>query len=109
MFSLFKNPKSNTKTTQTFFKGFSLIEVILVLGIIATLFAVGYANFRGYQRRQAIMSTARQIEGDIRLAQEYASQGKKPSTTCTGYLNGYIFVVNSDPVNTYDIIADCFV
>ncbi|HJX46155.1 MAG TPA: type II secretion system protein [Patescibacteria group bacterium] len=105
MFSLLKNLKSNKKTSQRFIKGFSLVEVILVVAIIASLFAVGYANFRGYQRRQSIMAAARQVEGDIRLAEEYASSGKKP-TGCT-LLNGYIFQVNSSPVDTYDIIADC--
>jgi len=84
---------------------FTLIELLVVLGIISVLFGVGFANFRGYQRKQAIMAAARQVEGDIRLAQEYASQGKKPTATCTGYLNGYLFIVNAD--NTYDIRADC--
>jgi prepilin-type N-terminal cleavage/methylation domain-containing protein len=93
------------KTPLSILKGFSLVELLLTLGIISTLFGLGYANYRGYQRKQAVMAVARQIEGDIRLAQEYASQGKKPSG-CT-LLDGYLFQINTTPANTYDILADC--
>jgi len=86
-------------------RGFSLIELLVVLVIISLVFGLGYANFRGYQRKQAVMAAGRQIEGDLRMAQEYADQGYKPSG-CGG-MSGYIFQVNSSPANTYNIIADC--
>ena len=53
------------------------------------------------------MATGRQMEGDIRLAQEYASQGMKPGA-CNNSdirLEGYIFRVNAD--SSFDVVAHC--
>lgn len=60
------------------FKGYSLIEVLVVITIIGVLFSVGYANYRSFSRRQTLMGIAKQIEGDMRLAQQMALSGEKP-------------------------------
>ena len=86
--------------------GFSMIELLVVLVIIAILFGLGMVNFRDYARKQTVSAAARQVESDIRLAQQMSFEGKKPmGCGDTDFLYGYKFLVNAD--NTYDIIAMC--
>jgi len=78
--------------------GFTLIELLVSLVVISILFGVGYANFRRYAQRQELWRAARQIEGDLRLAQSYALAGKDAkkedgSNLCDSgtYFYGYRF------------------
>jgi prepilin-type N-terminal cleavage/methylation domain-containing protein len=86
-------------------RGFSLIELLVVISIIATVFGVGYANLRGSQRRQHLNSAVVQVEADLRLAQEMALAGKKTSG-CTTNLDGHIFAVD-EGTDTYSVTPDC--
>jgi prepilin-type N-terminal cleavage/methylation domain-containing protein len=85
-------------------KAFTLIELLIVVFVIATLFGFGYANYRNYIRRQSLISAARQMEGVIKQAQSYALSARKPET-CTTVLDGYKFKLNAD--NSYEIAAYC--
>lgn len=85
-------------------KGYTLLEILIVLAITALLFAVGYAGFREFSRRHELESKMTKLKSDIRLAQEQALSGKKPSG-CLGVLDGYKFQVSS-PTN-YKILSDC--
>jgi len=69
-------------------QGFTLIELLVSLLVISILVSLGYANFRKYAQKQALWAVARQIEGDLRLAQSYAMSGKDASCS-SGYLYGY--------------------
>jgi prepilin-type N-terminal cleavage/methylation domain-containing protein len=69
-------------------KGYTLIEIIVVIGIMALIFTFGYATYRDFSRRQALAAVVRSFKGDLRLAQEYAASGKKPEG-CGGDLSGY--------------------
>lgn len=73
-------------------QGFSLIELLVAISIAGTLIALGIANYRGYSQRQSLESVVRSVKSDFRLAQEYASIGKKP-TVCdsNSTLSGYRF------------------
>ncbi len=84
-------------------KGYTLIEILIVLVIMGLLFAAGYANYRDFSRRQQVISAMRALRSDLRLAQEQAIEGKKPPG-CT-ILNGYKFSVQSP--NLYEIDASC--
>ena len=89
--------------------GYTLIEILVVLSIMGLLFGAGYANLRGFQRRQSLSDAAKQVQGDLRYAQELALSGQKPSNVnCTGAnnLNGYLFTVLSSS-NSYEIRASC--
>jgi prepilin-type N-terminal cleavage/methylation domain-containing protein len=70
--------------------GYSLLEMLIVIAIISIVSSIGFASYRTYQRRQTMESGVRMVRSDLRLAQEYAIAGKKP-TGCTGDLNGYEF------------------
>lgn len=74
--------------------GFTLIELLVVLTIMFLLFGLGYANYRDFARRQSILAIAREMRTDIRLAQEQALAGAKPSAGCN-VLDGYRFRVDT--------------
>lgn len=89
--------------------GYTLIEILVGLTIIGLLFGVGYANFRSFSRRQVVINAAKSIQGDLRLAQEIALAGQKPSDpeckSPANTLNGYNFTVLSP--SSYEIRAVC--
>jgi prepilin-type N-terminal cleavage/methylation domain-containing protein len=88
--------------------GYTLIELLVAVSIIGLIFSFGYISYRDFARRQSILGSARRIRADLRLAQEQALAGKKPSSlACSekGSLNGYDFYVESDTI--YKIQANC--
>lgn len=88
-------------------KGFTLIEVLIALTIIAGLFSFGYANFRNFSRRQATVNTAKELESAINLTKEFALSGNKPAgCSDTEPLDGYKISFNQ-VAETYSIFAVC--
>lgn len=88
-------------------KGYTIIEILVVLTIIGILFAVGYANFRSFSQRQAVMDAAKTLQGSLRLVQQTALSGEKPdSPFCRppNRLNGYNLRVNN---SGYTVEANC--
>jgi len=103
MFSPFINCRKRSNEA-----GYTLIEILVGMTIISLIFSVGYASYRDFARRQALEGSARRLEADLRLAQEQALAGKKPSTiACTGgeLLIGYDFY--AETATTYKIQANC--
>jgi prepilin-type N-terminal cleavage/methylation domain-containing protein len=91
-----------------FSSGYTLIEILVGLTIIGLIFSFGFVNFREFSRRQEVISIARSLKGDLRLAQEQALAGKKPEgAECggTNTLSGYHFEVTS--ATNYVIEAEC--
>jgi len=84
--------------------GYSLIEILIALTILSLIFWVGLAGYRQFASRQELISLARQVKGDIRLAQELALAGQK-SGSCT-VLNGFYFRVQPPNVYTVEIFCD---
>ncbi len=88
--------------------GYTLIEILVALAIVGILFGVGYTNFRDFTRRQSLGDSAKQIQADLRVAQQMALSGQIPvDVRCTGNnrLNGYFFRVLS--ATHYEIRASC--
>lgn len=88
--------------------GYTLIEILIGMSIIGLIFNFGYISYRDFARRQSLLSSARRLKADLRLAQEQALSGKKPSSiACSGEgsLNGYDFYVDS--ATSYIIQANC--
>lgn len=85
-------------------KGYTMIELLIVIVSIGLLFSLGYAGYRQYARRQAVESFARQIKADLRYAEELAASGKKP-TGCSS-LGGYEFNIQ-EPLQQYQVNAYC--
>ncbi len=91
-----------------FQSGYTLIEILVGLTIISLLFGFGYASFRDFSRRQTLVGTAKSVQGDLRLAQEFALAGQKPDdVSCNSpeTLDSYSFKVYS--ASQYKIEADC--
>jgi prepilin-type N-terminal cleavage/methylation domain-containing protein len=91
-----------------FSNGYTFIEILVALTLVALVFGIGYVNFRDFSRRQALVGVARSIMGDLRLAQEQALSGKKPaSLVCNppNLLDGYNFRVVS--AQNYVLEASC--
>lgn len=87
--------------------GFTLLELLVVISIMLTLFSVGFANFRGFQERQNLKIARDQFKSDLRYTQQQALAGIKPPDCET--LMGYKLVYNGGPENSlsYYIAAEC--
>lgn len=83
--------------------GFSLIELLVVLSILAILTTIGLVSFLNYNRAQALTTASRDLRNNLRFAQSKAIVGEKPAgcTTLSGYSLG--FIAN----NEYAIYAIC--
>lgn len=88
-------------------RGFTLVEILIVIATLTLLFGIGYANFRDFQRRQQVEMAKRTVIADLRLAQESALSGKKPSLSVSEceILNYYTF--ERVDTNTYQIRVNC--
>ncbi|MDO8504061.1 MAG: prepilin-type N-terminal cleavage/methylation domain-containing protein [bacterium] len=84
-------------------RGYTLIELMVALTIAALLFLVGYASYREFIRRQALDNTYKELKSDLKLAQQLALSGEKPSS-CTGALFGYQVAFAQD---SYTVSASC--
>jgi Tfp pilus assembly protein FimT len=58
--------------------GFTIVELMVVVVSAVLLFTAGFANFRQYSRRKPVEAAILGLQGDLRLAQQYASSGHKP-------------------------------
>lgn len=88
--------------------GYTLIEILVGLTIIALLFGAGYINFRDFSRRQAIAGAAKKMQGDMSLTQQLAFSGQKPvDAKCDSpnLLGSYDFTII--PPSEYIILANC--
>src|SRR3989338_3253530 len=86
-----------------FQKGFTVIELLVVLGIIVLISASILANYRGQQRESALTRSAQKLALDLRRAQTLAvSSTLHHSEIPYGY--GVHFDKN---VNSYFIFAMC--
>jgi len=91
---------------------YTLIEILVAITIIGLLFNVGYANFRAFSQRQALSGIIKQIQGDLRLAQQMALSGQKPqgpdALACqTNSLDGIQFGMTTSAPYLYRIRALC--
>lgn len=87
---------------------YTFIEILVALTIVGLIFGIGYVSFRDFSRRQALLGTTRNIKGDLRLAQEQAISGEKPSDfrcDSPNTLSGYYF--NRVSANSYSLVARC--
>lgn len=62
-------------------RGFTLLEVIVVVSITAILAGVMLANFRGGEKERVLSITAQQVAQNARLAQNFASSLKESNGT----------------------------
>jgi len=66
-------------------KGFTLIEMIVVMAIIVTLSTLVLANYRDGQKRYALAQSAQQLASDLRRIQNMAMNGVDLISPRRGY------------------------
>lgn len=82
-------------------KGFTLVEILVAIGIMSLIIGIGGISYRDYSNRQQVTSAAREIRSALRLAQTRAFSGEKPSG-CNGNLLSYSFRTdNQNPIAVY--------
>jgi len=89
-------------------KGYTLIEILVVLTVIGILFGAGFVGYRDFSRRQALAGAVKLVNGDLRMAQQNALSGNKPTGAACGgtqTLSGYYFRVVS--TTRYQVQAFC--
>lgn len=89
-------------------RGFTLIEILVVLSVLAILGAFGFAALVNYSRTQTLKTAARDLTTHLRVAQNKAIVQEKPvgSTGCgSNALTGYRLQFTSD--TDYSIVAVC--
>lgn len=94
-----------SQTTEAGFKGYTLVELLVGLSIIAIIFSIGLAGYREFSRRQALTGVSKQLKADLRLIQQLAITGQKPSDVSCDTLTGYTFSRVS--ANNYALLANC--
>lgn len=90
-------------------RGFSLVELLVVVTIIAILSGVSLVGYNRFQDRQAALVAAYQLATDLRATQQKALSGEKPSGWCaasaTDQLATWRLLFNT--ATTYQIIGVC--
>jgi prepilin-type N-terminal cleavage/methylation domain-containing protein len=95
-----KPPKTNTETNA-----FTLIEMMVVIGLMLIIFTIALPNYRSYQRSKDLDKVYQNMVADIRLAQEYAISGNKPTACGSNVLQRYeVYYVSA---SEYQIRAVC--
>jgi prepilin-type N-terminal cleavage/methylation domain-containing protein len=76
------------------YRGFSLIELMVVIGIIAIMSIILLVSFNSNKSQSRLKVAQRETASAIKLAQSYALQGKtQGGATPCGY--GFIFTLNN--------------
>jgi len=88
--------------------GFTLLEVLVAITIIALLSGISLVGYNRFQERQQLVSAKEQLRSDLRLTQQKALSGEKPAGWCaaTGQtLAGWRLVFTSSTI--YEIRGIC--
>ena len=83
-------------------RGFTLIELMVVISIIALLVGLSIAGYSNFNKTQTLQAAAKDLKNNLRLAQNKALAQEKP-TTCT-CLSGYQVMIGP---SSYQMQAFC--
>lgn len=64
-------------------RGFTLIEVVVSVGISLAVMGAIIVNYNGYNDRQTLKQSALTLKNNLRFVQTKALSGEKPSANCT--------------------------
>ncbi len=89
-------------------RGFTLIELMVVLSITAVLGTLGIAGFVSYNKSQVLQSSTSEVVTMLNLAKSRAQSQIKPSSLCSGgNLTGYKVTISTP--RSYTMFLVCSV
>ena len=90
-------------------KGFTLVELMVVIAIIALISVIVFANYREGEKQFSLQRSVHKLAQDIRRAQNMAMAAKEYSGCSTGYKYGYGIRLTTAGAETghYILFADC--
>lgn len=62
--------------------GFTLVELLVSMAVLAVLLAVGVPSFAGLMRQWRLESVVNNLTGDLRLARSTATRASRPVVVC---------------------------
>lgn len=84
--------------------GFTVVELLIILSLIALLFTLGVAQYNRFNRSQSLNRAKDELISNLRLAQGKAMAGEKPDA-CTEALSGHKLKFTDN--QNYKIVAVC--
>jgi Tfp pilus assembly protein PilE len=85
--------------------GFSLLELLLILSLIALLFSLGIAQYNRFSRSQSLVKAKDELISNLRLTQSKAMIAEKPLECGEKELEGHSLEFIND--YSYRIVAVC--
>lgn len=88
-------------------RGFTIVEILMVMAIILILSTIILANYSAGQKELALQRAAHKLAQDIRRTQEMAMSSKDFGNPPTPSKGGYGIYFNVNEPNHYILFADC--
>ena len=85
-------------------KGFTLLELTVIISVIIILMTFTLANYRGGEKEFSLLRSIHRLAQDLRTAQEMAMAGERFDNVFPKGGYGLYFVEDS---NSYILFADC--
>jgi Tfp pilus assembly protein FimT len=85
--------------------GFTVVELLIILSLIALLFSLGVSQYNRFNRSQALAKAKGELVSNLRLAQSKAMAAEKPSGCGENELEGHrLEFINN---HSYKLVAVC--
>lgn len=89
-------------------RGFTLIEIMVVISVTAVLGTMGIAGFSNYNQAQVLQTSTNEVVTMLNLAKSRAQSQVKLSTACIGTLQGYqVEIADNTTYKLRVVSSDC--